>query len=437
MHLTFIKPNMTAPEHDHRRANDAMPPLAFGIMAGLTPDEIKISLYDDRIEDVPLDAPTDAVVISMETHTARRGYELAQAYRRRGIPVVIGGMHPSFLPEEAGAHGDAVAIGQVEGIWPGIVEDLKSRRLKKFYRCGKAPSLADVRVKRDIFAGKKYLPLVPVEFGRGCCYSCDFCSVSSFYQGYRHRPVKDVIEEIRRLKGRQFFFIDDNIAANPDEARELFEALIPLGIQWIGQISLERVQDEKLVALMSKSGCRVLLVGLESLDRMNLACMSKASNLQVASFDKPLNILRKFKIKTYATFVFGYDQDTVRSFHETVEFALKQKFFIANFNLLMPYPGTPLYERLRSEGRLLHKAWWLDPDYRFGQAVFKPRSLSARELGEGCIQARRVFNSWRNVFYRSTDRQANCPTPGDFMEFWAYNLLVRREVNRKHDLALG
>jgi radical SAM superfamily enzyme YgiQ (UPF0313 family) len=428
---------MTSPENDHQRAKDAMQPLACGIIAGLTPQDIEIKLYDDRIEVIPFDEPTDAVVIFMESHTARRGYELARLYRERGVPVIIGGMHPSFLSDEAAEHADSVAVGEAEGIWPEIIQDLRSGKLKKFYRSSQRPSLEGIRVRRDIFAEKKYLPLIPVEFGRGCRFSCDFCSVSSFYKGYRHRPVKDVIEEIQQLGRRQIFFIDDNIAASLESSIEFFEALIPLHIHWIGQISLERVQDEKLVALMAKSGCRVLLVGLESLNRKNLECMSKASNLQVASFDKPLKMLRKYGIKTYATFVFGYDEDTTKSFLETVDFALKQKFFIANFNLLMPYPGTPLYERLRAEGRLIRKKWWLDPDYRFGQAVFKPRGMSARELGEGCIQARRVFNSIGNILYRSIERQANCPTPSDFMEFMAYNLLIRREVNRKHDLVLG
>lgn len=437
MRITLIRTDMTAPAIGRKRAKDVMQPLACAILAGLTPGDIEIKFYDDRIEDIPVDERTDAAVISLESHTARRGYELARAFRARGVKVIVGGIHPSAMPEEAGLNADSVAIGEAEGIWPEIIHDLRSGSLKKFYRSNGQPSLEGLRVRRDIFRGKRYLPLVPVEFGRGCCYACDFCSVSSFYRGYRHRPVKDVAGELHGLDRGRIFFIDDNIAASPAAARSLFEALVPLRINWIGQISLERIEDEGFVALAAKSGCRVLLVGLESLNRGNLESMSKSSNLQVGSFEKPLKLLRKYGIKAYATFLFGYDEDTRKSFQETLEYALEQKFFIANFNLLMPYPGTPLYDRMRREGVLLREKWWLDEDYRFGQAVFRPRGMSALELGEGCIRARKEFNSLRNILYRSCESRANCPTPADFFQFMAYNLLIRREVCRKHGLALG
>ncbi|HEY9766652.1 MAG TPA: radical SAM protein, partial [Chroococcales cyanobacterium] len=371
MKILFVRPNMSA-----GRSSDAMEPLAFAILAGLTPPEIERKFLDERLENIPLDEKADLLALSVETFTARRAYQIADAYRERGIPVVMGGFHPTFLPEEAQGHADSVVIGDAETVWPKLLEDLRRGELKKSYQSEKASSLDGIIFDRSLFQGKKYVPIAPVQFGRGCKFACDFCSINAFYGStLRQRPVKEVIEEIESLKTRNIFFIDDNLFVDEAKTRELLENLIPLKVRWGCQISMDVASNPALLDLMKQSGCLVAQTGFESLNKDNLGAMAKKANLK--HFDEggylsAIEALRKRGIMIYGTFVLGYDYDTPDSFLTTFFFAQKNKFFLANFNPLMTMPGTRLFKRLKEEGRLIHEQWWLDPDYRYGQAMFRP-----------------------------------------------------------------
>jgi len=211
--LTLIRPNM-----GNYRAKDALTPLAMGILAALTPDGVEISFYDDRIEEIPSDDMPDLLALSVETFTAKRSYDIARNYRQKGVLVVMGGYHPTLLPDEVLEHADVVVIGDAEGVWEEILEDFENGNLKSLYRGGNYNSLEEYKIDRPIFEGKKYLPVELIQFSRGCRYSCDFCSIDSFYQGnIRIRPVESIVAEIRTLnQKRLIFFVDDNLFSSKE-----------------------------------------------------------------------------------------------------------------------------------------------------------------------------------------------------------------------------
>ncbi len=433
MRVALVRPNLA-----DVRSSDAMQPLAFAVLAGLTPAGVELELIDQRLEPIRYEEPFDLVALSLETFTARSGYQIAARFRSRGVPVVMGGYHPTLLPEESLQFADAVVVGDAEGLWPEVLRDARSGRLRGIYRQPVRPTLAGLAPRRAVFSGKRYAPLELVQFGRGCRYACDFCSIHAFYgSSLRWRPVEEVIAEIDRLSTRRILFVDDNLVADPSRARALFEALAPLGVRWSGQVSIDVCRDPDLLRLMARSGCQAAVIGLESLDERNLRQMNKPWGLAGGGYAASIRRLQDEGIMIYGTFVFGYDYDTADSFNAAVEFALGHRFFLANFNPLTPMPGTALYERLRSEGRLLFDRWWLAPEFRYGEAIFRPRRMTPEELTEGCFRARRAFNTCRSVFRRALDWRTNCRGPGRLGVYLLGNLISRREIFRKQGLALG
>jgi radical SAM superfamily enzyme YgiQ (UPF0313 family) len=433
MKITFIRPHLT-----DARSADAMEPLVFAILAGLSPPEVELDFLDERLEPIPDDHDTDLVALTVETYTARRAYQIATRFRQRGIPVVMGGYHPSFLPEEALAYADAVVIGDAERVWGRLVQDAQRGKLQRVYRHSKLPSLEGLKLDRSIFKGKHYKPLVPVQFGRGCRYACDFCSIHAFYGSQtRQRPVAQVVDEIEALDRRYIAFIDDNLFVDILKVEELFQALIPLNIRWACQVSIDIAQNARLLDLMAKSGCIAVIVGFESLNQDNLKQMKKKWNLEHSDYATAIRKFQDRGMMVYGTFVFGYDQDTVDSFDVTVEFALRLKFCLANFNPLTPTPGARLYDRLRAEGRLIYDRWWLDPNYRYGQATFHPRGMTADQLTEGCFRARRQFNRYSSMFKRAFSPMTNCRTVYHLVVFVASNLISRKEIFSKQGHRLG
>ena len=243
MKVTFIRPSMT--EH---KSKDALEPLAIAMLASYSPDFVEHKFYDNRLEDIPYDEQTDLVAITVETYTARRAYQIAQKFRMRGIPVVMGGYHVTFLPDEALQFCDSVVMGDAEETWPKLINDFKSGKLQKIYRATNSKPLTHIKPNRGIFKGKKYGPIHMVQYGRGCRFNCDFCSIKTFYKDYLdQRPIDDVVSEISNLKHRQLFIVDDNIYSYKKQAMEFFRALIPLKIKWSGQVSIDVTKDLELM----------------------------------------------------------------------------------------------------------------------------------------------------------------------------------------------
>jgi radical SAM superfamily enzyme YgiQ (UPF0313 family) len=433
MKITFIRPNMFA-----GRSRDAMEPLVFAILAGLTQPEVETVLYDERVEPVPLAEPTDLVAMTVETYTARRSYQLASHYRRRGVPVVMGGYHPTFLPTEVLRFADAVVIGDAEGVWPQLVADAQVGRLQRVYHQSDYPQLDGLKLDRRLFRGKRYAPAGLVQSGRGCRYACEFCSIDAFYgSNIRQRPVSEVVAEIEALNRKHIFLVDDNIFVNEPYAAALFQALIPLKIRWSCQVSIDIAHNDKLLALMEKSGCTTAVLGFESLDERNLSQMKKRWNLKHGDYATAVRKLRDRGIMIYGTFVFGYDEDTVDSFEASLEFALRSRLYLANFNPLTPMPGSQIHSRLQHEGRLIFNDWWLDPDFRYGQATFRPCRMTTDQLTDGCFRTRRRFNEYSSIFKRALDLKSNCRDPYRLGLHMASNILSRREIYRKQGQQLG
>lgn len=416
-----------------------MESLPAAALAGLTPGDIEVKFYDDRLEPVPFDEPTDLVAISVETYTAKRAYQIASEYRRRGIPVVMGGFHASLCPDEVARYAEAVVVGEAETLWGRVLDDARHGTLQKFYRSEGRPSLELLRPDRSIFRGKRYLPIGLVEAGRGCHFRCDFCAVQTvFNQTQTRRPIDRILDELRALKDskRIFFFVDDNITSNISQAKEFFRALIPLRIRWVSQASINAAHDEEFLDLLVRSGCQGVLIGFESLNPANLTAMNKTFNTAKGGFEKALANLRRHRIRVYGTFIFGYDGDSEESFRPTVEFAQRHGFYIAAFNHLTPFPGTPLYQRLEAEGRLLYESWWLDDQYSYNRIPFQPRGMSPEALQRECLGARREFYSWSSIFRRSADT-VNRSNAFMWRNFFPINAMHRGDVSLRDHYPLG
>jgi radical SAM superfamily enzyme YgiQ (UPF0313 family) len=386
------------------------------------------------METIPFDEPTDLVAISVETYTARRAYQIASEYRRRRVPVVMGGFHATLCPAEVARFAESVVIGEAEGIWPRVIDDYRHGTPQKFYRQASRPSLRGLKPDRRIFAGKRYVKLGLVEAGRGCQFRCEFCAVQSVFGATQtRRPPDEIVAELRQLKHRAFFFVDDNITSNLEQAKEFLRALAPLNIRWVSQASVNAAHDEEFLELLVRAGCKAVLIGFESLNRKNLQAMHKGFN---QNFERALENMRRHRLGVYGAFIFGYDDDTPEVFAETVRFAEEQGLFIAAFNHLTPFPGTPLYERFCKENRLLYDAWWLDPRYRYNQIPFQPKQMTPVELQRHCLEARRQFYRLGGIWRRRRDPMNRADA---FMRrnFFIINAMIRREVSQRDGLPLG
>jgi len=442
MKLTLIKPNIGRREHSLYVDEGRMEPLQLGILAALTPKDIEVVMYDDRMEEIPYDEPTDVVAITVETFTARRAYEISKEFRDRGVPVVMGGMHAMLLPEELEQHCDTVIVGDAEPVWETVMEDCRKGTLKKRYEVTQ-PTCPQMNVitRRDIFEGKGYLPITLLQFSRGCSHKCSFCASSVYFKAHHYcRPVEDVVKEIKAQKRKLLFFVDDNIVCNHEKAKELFRALIPLKVRWVSQGSMDMLKDKELMQLMVKSGCLGLVIGFESISPDCISEMNKYTNQKSSGtmYEQEIKELRQWGLQTWAAFTVGHDGDTVESIRATCDFAIKNKFTFAAFNILMPYPNTPLYEKLEKEGRLLYDGkWWLHEEYRFNYCSIVPKNMTPEELTEVSFECRSRFNSWKSIIKRALEPRTNLRTPYRFITYLIYNPLFRKEVFKKQGLKFG
>jgi radical SAM superfamily enzyme YgiQ (UPF0313 family) len=440
MRLTLVHPCIGRRRGQPYIRSWQMEPLAPATLAGLTPRDrdTDIRFYDDRTESIPFDEPTDLVALSVETYTAKRSYQIASEFRRRGVPVVMGGFHPTLVPEEAGEYAESIVVGEAEGLWPRVIDDFRNGRLQREYRQAKRPSLAGLRLDRSIFSGKRYLPVGLVEAGRGCHFRCEFCAIQSYFANTQtRRPIEEIVDEVRRVRKPLIFFVDDNITSNMDQAKEFFRALIPLKIRWVSQASINAAHDEEFLRLIKASGCEGLLIGFETLDPDNLHKMRKSFNLMNGGYEQALANLKRHEIRLYVTFILGYDADNGDTLEKTLAFAQQHRFYIVAFNHLTPFPGTPLYDRLKKEGRLLYDRWWLDPAYRYGMVPFAPRGMSAEQVKQRCIEARQRFYSVGSILRRSLAIKVNARNRFMWTHFFSINLLFRSEVLQRRDFPLG
>ena len=435
MKVTFVLPAIGKKPGERYIGTWKMEPLTIAVLAALTPPDVETAFFDDRVELVDADAPTDLAAITVETYTARRAYALADRFRARGVPVVLGGYHVTLLPGEAAAHADAIVTGNAEAVWSQVVADARVGRLRPRYDGG--VGFAAGPPDRRLYAGKPYLPVSLVETGRGCGHACEFCAIAGYYGArYHPRRVDDIVADVESSGRRMFFLVDDNLVADRAHLLELCRRLKPLGVLWAAQGTITMANDPALLRAMKEAGCELVLIGFESLSDESLARMGKRWSSAAGDRSELVHRIHAAGLGIYATFVLGYDGDTRDTFARTLDFARESSFHTAAFNHLLPFPGTRLYARLEREGRLLSEHWWLDPDYHYGRLAFRPARLEPEEVSALCLQARRDFAAPAVVGRRGLaalrrGRLRMWPV------YWAMNLRLGREVGEKFDVPLG
>jgi radical SAM superfamily enzyme YgiQ (UPF0313 family) len=438
MQLTIIHPCVgKIPGKKYLRAWQ-MEPLPVAQLAALTPKDVQICFWDDRMEEIPYENKTDLVAISVETYTAKRAYQIASEFRKRQVPVIMGGFHATLCTDEVSEYADSVVVGEVEKIWAQIIDDFKNNCLKKKYFGPSSDLSTDILPDRSVYQGKDYVKITLLEAGRGCRFNCEFCSIHEFFQGkHCFRNSEIIVKEIQQLKTKTklFFFVDDNICANPEQSKKLFKELIPLKIKWVGQADILLSKDEELLDLMVKSGCQGILIGFESLLPDNLKKMNKNLMSSLYEIEQAIHLIHKKGIRIYATFLFGYDNDTDEVFDQVLKFCIKNKFFMVGFNHLTPFPGTRLYTRLVAENRLIYDKWWLSDRYTYGQIPFRSK-IPPDVIENECRRIRTRFYSFTSILYRMRNL-ANISSLLMFGFYISINLLLRRDTGQRKKFPLG
>jgi len=402
------------------------PRLSLPIVAALTPPEHEVSITDETVESLDFNESVDLVGIGAMSTYIPRAYEIADTYRRKGVPVVIGGIHASMMPEEALEHADAVVVGEAENIWEKVLQDAEQGKLRGIYRSDRPTDITKIpRPRLDLLKRSAYMTANSLQTTRGCPFRCDFCSVTQFFGNtYRFRPVEDVVAEVRELKerfnARFIAFVDDNIVGNPKHAKELFRALIPLHIKWGSQGSLTMARDNELLDLAAKSGCVSMFVGIESLSEDSLKAANKKFN-KVADYETSIRKIHDRGIMINAGFIFGFDTDDEGVFERTVRFVQKNRIALPTYHILTPLPGTHLFDRFKAEGRIFDYDW---SKYNSGNAVFYPKLMSPETLQEGYFWAFHETYKFRSIAARVFHPQPR------FFSRTALNLGYRRIVQR-------
>jgi radical SAM superfamily enzyme YgiQ (UPF0313 family) len=362
-----------------------MPPFGLTMIAALTPKTFKVSLEDENVEELNLAEDVDLVGISSFTTNVERGYEIADIYRNRGTPVVMGGFHVSAMPEEALQHANAVLIGEAEKIWDTVLEDFQAGKMKGIYKAESFHSMEGLpRPRLDLLSSAFSFRRPPffgmVQTSRGCPYQCEFCSTSAFWgHKFRVRPTDEVVEEIRSLGTRFLFFVDDDIAGTPSNTKILLEKLIPLKTRWASQAGIGIAKDDELLSLAQRSGCKYLFVGFESVEEKSLEAVHKKQN-KPSQYKELIRKIHDHGIVVQAAIVMGLDDDSNEVFQKIDSFLKEADVDIIQLNILYPYPGTKIRDRLQKEGRITSIDW---SNYMLGGVNYLPHGMSQQELYDG------------------------------------------------------
>ncbi|MEM8777552.1 MAG: radical SAM protein [Cyanobacteria bacterium P01_G01_bin.49] len=372
------------------------PPLGLASIAAFFDEFDEIDLQDEHVEILNLNDHPDLVVIQVYITSAYRAYQLADHYRQKGSYVVLGGLHVTALPDEAANHADTIFLGPGEDTWPQFLEDFKRGNAQKVYQ-SKHRSLEGVPpVRRDLI--KRHLYLVPnsIVVSRGCPHHCDFCYKDAFYQpgkSFYTQKVDDALTEINRLPGKHLYFLDDHLFGNEPFAEALFEGMKGMGRVWQAAATVQSILKPGLLEKAVDCGLRSLFVGFETLDFNNLKEQHKYHNLN-RDYSLAIKRLHDHGVMVNASFVFGMDSDDETVFSRTVDWAISQGIETATFHILTPYPGTPLYDRMVSQNRIISHNWDL---YDTRHVVYQPAKLSIEALESGYWQAYQDFYRWNSI----------------------------------------
>lgn len=402
MHVKLIFPGRPIRPLEIRSKNHLIPSETLAALAAVTSAPHTVEIADENVAPLDLNDNPDVVGITVYTFLAPRAYQIADAYRARGIPVALGGLHVTGMPEEALEHADAIFIGEADETWPLFLQDVAQGRERRIYEQGHSTNIAAIpRPNHALLDRPRYLSTASVSATRGCPYGCAYCfnSVNKNYANFRKRPIAAVVEEIQRHKtngDHYVVFFDDNLMVDKVYGRALCQALLPLGIRWRCASSIELGYDEETVKLMAQAGCESVFIGLESINSDSLTESFKYHNPR-QDYRKLVDVFHRSGLMINASFVFGFDHDDRDVFSRTVEFALAAKLASINFHIVTPYPGTPFFERLEREGRILKRDWSL---YDTAHVVFQPQQMTPDELQTGYQWAYQEFYKWSNIFKR-------------------------------------
>ena len=442
MNLLLIAPCRSARRGHTRRYGKGffrVPPLGLMNVAAVTPPEWETFIIDENIQDLPSHITPDLVGISVMTASATRAYEIADAYRIRGIPVVLGGAHASVLPEEALLHANAVVTGEAETIWGVLLDDFKrggQKALKRIYCSKNFPDMEIVPIPSADTLNLQCTYVIDnlLNITRGCPHNCSFCSVTRLLgKKIRHRPVEAVIDHIKKglagkkkptLRDRFYVFVDDNIMADRVYAKELFRALIPLNILWISQASINSAYDDEMLELAAQSGCVGVFIGLESISQDSLDEIKKTQN-HPNFYRDGVKRFQKKGIFVEGAFIFGFDHDGPEVFRKTADFACRLGLDGVQYTILTPLPGTDFYETIETTARFTESNW---AQYDTLHLVFKHPSMNTEDMEAGLHYAYKRTYSLRGILTRTLQALADRRWKFFFM-LLAFNLGYRRNLH--------
>ncbi|MBR3045297.1 MAG: B12-binding domain-containing radical SAM protein [Oscillospiraceae bacterium] len=429
MKIVFIRLNMF--EHI---SSDAMKPILFAIIRELTPQTHEIEFLDERAEPLPERIDADLIAFSVETYTAKRAYILAKRYKTPQNRIVMGGFHAAVMADEMLQYADTVLVGDAEGTWPQLLADCKNGCTKRKYISDETAEPLSPAPHPEIYR-HRYAGIGVHQLSRGCKFNCDFCSIKTMYRCVRQKAPETVAAELRAAKEKIIFFADDNLFYNRESALAMLRAIAPLRKKWACQISMDAAHDDALLDEMKRAGCFLVLMGFESLTPDSLREMHKSANA-ASDYEAVIRNIYRHGLLIYGTFVLGYDGDTKDVFQNTLDFAVRNHITITNFNPLIPMPGTPVYQRMQEQGRLLFRKWWLSDKYRYGDTAYRPRNMSPDELREGCLYMRTEFYSLRCILRRLLGNPLHLK-PVNLMIYLLANIISAKEIRAKQGQLLG
>ncbi len=395
------------------------PSLSLLTVAALTGSEHQVDIEDENTRRLSLDGDPDLVGITVNVDTSTRAYEIAREYRKRGVPVVLGGIHASANPEEGLKHADAVCIGEAEGLWSRILSDARGGRLKQRYYDERPADLATTPIPRwDLLDESQYLYTNIMCASRSCPFQCEFCYNSCDYNHheFRNRPLENVLAEIRRMKTRHVMFIDDNFIGNVAWTRDFVRAVKPMGLIWNAAVSVNIGSHLDLLDEMRESGCQSLFIGFETINQESLNSVNKLQN-HTGAFDRIIREVHQRGIMINASIVFGFDHDRPGVFRDTLDWLVGNKIETMTAHILTPYPGTVLHKRLLEEGRITDLDW---THYNTAHVVFEPKHLTKEELYRGYIRIYDEFYSLKNILRRRPDDRKQ------WIPYFMFNLGYRK-----------
>lgn len=419
MKIKLIAPKSSKRPMDTELKTRMSPPLGLLILAALSPEDVEISISDENIEKMDFTDNPDLLGITVKVDTFPRAAEISAVYRKKGIPVVFGGPHVTAAPELCQAFADTLVIGEAEEIWPRLIKDFKNGKLKSIYQNKKSINMENIPVpKWGKLKSSAYLFNNTIRISRGCPFKCGFCynSASNIDSSYRLKSIPAILKEIESLKCDHIMFIDDNFIGNPAFAEKLCDELACRGLSWQSAVSADIGNHPKLIRKMAQSGCKSLFIGFESIQQENLLQCKKKQN-KVDYYDKTIALIHEQEMMVNASMVFGFDTDTAEIFEESLNWLIKNKVDSMTAHILTPYPGTPFYNQLKKDGRIIESDLAL---YNTANVVFQPKKISREKLYQNYLKIYKDFYSWKNIIKRM-------PGPGPRQRpFLEFNLFYRK-----------